>query len=152
MFSLVKGPEQPTVVVVYWTHVLAVLGAAWTVLMPMGRLMTDAGVDPAHGPILRTRRHPAVVLLLWLAAIPPLSFIVAIVISRLMWGHFFVEPAGGRLGWSQIWRLFMILLPAFIVPPLCVYLVVRRLRDRFRIPRGFAVEPLAQDGISGERA
>jgi hypothetical protein len=61
------------------------------------------------------------------------------VLSFQKW--YFADNWVGRFQWSQIWRLFMVLSTALVVPVLSCFLVVRRLLDRFRAPRGFMVEP-----------
>jgi hypothetical protein len=143
LVEVAGAPDTPTAVKIHWLRVIAVLGGAWIVTMALGRLMIDAGVDQARGPVLRPRRHPGILLMICVLAVVPVSFFGAVAASKLLWGHFFSTPetdAQVDMSWSVMFRLLLLVLLLLIVPLASMWLVIRRLCDRCRLPRGFPIE------------
>ena len=52
LLEVTVGQTVPTRIDVAWFNVLAGFAGAWLIAMPIGRLMTDAGVTPQHQIIL----------------------------------------------------------------------------------------------------
>jgi hypothetical protein len=93
MFEAAGGPEIDTIVKVRWMTLAGVLAGTWASAMVLGRLMTDAGVDPRRGPVLRPRRHPAIVLLACVLTMVPIAFAGAAVVSKWLFGYWTEPPA-----------------------------------------------------------
>jgi hypothetical protein len=109
-----------------WPSLAGVVLVGWTACMALGRLMLDGGVPSrAARTLLPPRRHPALWLLAYLAAIPLLA-LPGVLIDMLHNGvRGLASPDG-----PSAYPLLVLTLVFFGLPVVAIFLAVRRVLDR----------------------
>ena len=125
MVEVYTSGERLLDVRVDWYRLLAVACLAWASSMLIGRLALDGGVsDPAQRTLLPPRRHPAVWVAAYIAAVPFLALAGALSDLRAGGIRGLFSPSG-----PTSFPLLVLALLLAGVPLVAVVLAVRRVLD-----------------------
>ena len=115
---------------VHWLRLIGIVAGAWITAMAVGRLTLDGGVSPSDATLLPPRRHPALWLLAYLAAVPFLALAGALHDLRVGGIQGLFSPSG-----PHGFPLLMLILTIVGLPALALFLAFRRVLDRRHIRR-----------------
>jgi hypothetical protein len=125
-----------TAVAINWPVFAAVLIVGWSAAMTLGRLMLDGGVrSRAARTLLPPRRHPALWLLAYLAAVPLLALPGALIDLLHNGVRGLASPDG-----PSAYPLLVLVLIFFGLPVVAIFLAVRRVLDRRSAARPFETD------------
>jgi hypothetical protein len=124
--SAVNEPAPRRGYRVRWLNLAAVLVIGYAATMALGRLMLDGGVKSRFArTLLPPRRHPALLLLAYLAAVPVLALPGALLDMMHHGVRGMASPDG-----PSAYPLLVLVLIFFGLPVVAIVLAVRRVLDR----------------------
>ena len=125
-----------TAVAFNWPVLVGAVVFGWSAAMTLGRLALDGGVrSRAARTLLPPRRHPALWLLAYLAAVPVLA-LPGVMIDLLHNGvRGLASPDG-----PSAFPLLVLVLIFFGLPVVAIFLAVRRVLDRSSAARPFETD------------
>jgi hypothetical protein len=128
-----QSRPMPGGIRVYWLRVAAVIVIGWSAAMALGRLMFDGGLRSRSArTLLPPRRHPALLLLAYIAAIPVLALPGALIDMLHNGVRGLFSPDG-----PSAYPLLVLMLIFFGLPVVAIFLAVRRVLDRRSTTRPF---------------
>jgi hypothetical protein len=128
LLVITDDPTKPNHV--HWLRLIVMLVAGWLAATAVGRLALDGGCSPAQATLLPPRRHPALWMLAYFAAVPALALAGAL--HDLHTGGIagLFSPTG-----PHRFPLLMLILTIIGLPCVAMFLAVRRVLDRRHIER-----------------
>jgi hypothetical protein len=127
--ALLEITDDPTrTSVIYPLRCLGVIGGGYFLAMAIGRLALDGGAGPVERTLLPRRRHPAIWLAAYIAAVPLLASIGALRDLKQAGMKGLFSPTG-----PANYPLLVLALALAGVPLVAIVLAIRGLLDRRKI-------------------
>lgn len=140
VFEIIAGDSKTLERNIHWANLFLVVVLGWCGAMGIGRLAIDGGADPATASLLPVRKHPAVLLLGYVAAVPILASFGLFMDARQG-----IRALGSPTG-PTMYPLLVLTLLAGGIPIVTLLLASRRVLDRIRAKPRFSVKPIVFAG------